>query len=249
MITRFAASSDVTIAGMALAKLMRVLLVGGVSITLHLDSRAFAAGEDSQIASTQLTRNSEFGGTSTARIWTDSTGTFTVNAEFVDYSANQGLVTLRRVDSRRVIQVELSLLGEIDRRYVESLASKNAEPGPISDGVARGRTVAHQASRSFPPPYLKYTGHLGAHHQAGERGTGFYYASGKWWLVNLTFREEQALHWCYSSEEVLGTYWAFAKNPSYCNYYDVWLWNPANNRWQFVHYAFRSTPANQSGTK
>jgi hypothetical protein len=53
-----------------------------------------------------------------ARTWTDSSGTYTTNAEFVAYDSGSGQVTLRRVDGE-VITMDLSQLSEYDQGYVK----------------------------------------------------------------------------------------------------------------------------------
>ena len=74
----------------------------------------------------------------TAREWSDSTGQFKIEAELVD--VRDGTVRLRREDGT-VISVEISRLGEADRRY---LASRQSSPPtkPVLTLVKDGQPVS-----------------------------------------------------------------------------------------------------------
>lgn len=61
------------------------------------------------------------------RTWTDSTGKFTIEAEFVNVA--DGKVGLRKTDGGLIV-VPLERLSEPDRRHVQSLSAKPAEPVP-----------------------------------------------------------------------------------------------------------------------
>jgi hypothetical protein len=69
------------------------------------------------------------------RAWTDSTGEFSIEAEFVDLK--DGVVQLRRDDNARVIKVPLKKLAHEDRRVAVRTA-REAEAPPLETAGRRG---------------------------------------------------------------------------------------------------------------
>ena len=72
-------------------------------------------------------------GDSAAREWTDRTGKFSIEAEFVGLA--DGRVKLKRADGK-AIELPINRLSEADRRYIEQLADapEPAADGPSTDG-------------------------------------------------------------------------------------------------------------------
>lgn len=85
-----------------------------------------------------------------ARKWTDATGNFSVEADFVELV--DGQVALRRTDGR-VVRLPLERLSEADQRHVESLAGPAAD-GPLASDDST-RTVIAEGVGLTPDEALK----------------------------------------------------------------------------------------------
>ncbi|MBC8870056.1 MAG: hypothetical protein H8E44_11595 [Planctomycetes bacterium] len=70
------------------------------------------------------------------REWTDSTGRYSVDAEFVEVTSD-GEVVLKRSDNARLITVPLNRLSEPDRAYIRELGAKPATPAPAVPEVPK----------------------------------------------------------------------------------------------------------------
>jgi tetratricopeptide (TPR) repeat protein len=92
---------------------------------------------------------------SAMRRWTDATGRYLTQAEFVDIK--NGMVALRRTDGS-VIQVELEKLSDHDRRHIESLTASittstlaaDPEPSPETGHTDITRRYVVRANRLDP---------------------------------------------------------------------------------------------------
>jgi len=77
------------------------------------------------VVSVILVALSVFPSVAIARKWTDSTGKYSVDAEFVE-TTSDGKAVLKRTDNARLISVPVNRLSEPDRAYIRELAAKPA---------------------------------------------------------------------------------------------------------------------------
>ena len=81
------------------------------------------------------------------RKWTDSTGSFSVNAKLV--SNEDGSVKLEKEDGR-IITLPLTKLSDKDQTYLEELKKQNSEANPFAGGEMKATPTAPNNSPSKP---------------------------------------------------------------------------------------------------
>ena len=97
-----------------------------------------------------------------ARTWTDSTGIYSVEADYLD--CKDGTVRLKKTDTQRIVRVALERLGRGDQQWIRNLqrlalpappaplAAKPAAPAPVAV------KVAHVTEANFEQEVLKAQG-------------------------------------------------------------------------------------------